>query len=181
MWKRVRDAVDPLDPAHHRQPSLLDEPEPEPEPDVNDEVAALVDRYGLAAVDTALIRIRIAKSGEPIPSAPGRATDPATSQVRKMVNVRRFRRTSYAGRLLNAFAMNDSTHFEATLFVLGEGGSHTQWDGCRRRCSDLVAAGYIAPTGDTRQNPGGSEAEVYDLTPEGAEAWARMVDTGWSC
>jgi len=54
-------------------------------------------------------------------------------------------------------------------------------EGCRRRVSDLHAAGFIVDSGERRTNPGSSdEAIVWEITPAGLRALDYLGATGWS-
>ena len=141
------------------------------------DVEGLIRLHGYNAVEKALGQWKIDHSG-PIKSAPSRDTDPRTSVGERMGDVRRFGRNSYAGRLLNQFAQYPWTDSEATIKVLGEPGPSvpfSKWEGCRRRCSDLRAAGYIADTGQERNS-----RIVWSITLAGELAMDKMEMTGWS-
>jgi hypothetical protein len=135
----------------------------------------LVADHGFDPVEAALGRIKVEMSG-PVPSAPSRPTDPRTSVGSRMSDVRRFSRNSHSARLLTVFGRTAATDAEATVQVMGPpGDSVSAWEGCRRRCSDLRAAGYIEDTGlevDDRV--------VWVITPAGERALNRLSATGWS-
>ena len=68
------------------------------------------------------------------------------------------------------------TDFEAARRVLPPDPEHLRsFDACRRRCSDLRAAGLIEPTGERR-----GVAKIYRITQAGREALARLLSTGFS-
>ena len=80
------------------------------------------------------------------------------------------------------------TDDEATIRVVGASTSPAGYNGCRRRASDLKAAGYIEPKIDPatgkqmeRLNPQSpSEGGICVITAAGKAALARLVSTGWS-
>ena len=88
---------------------------------------------------------------------------------------RRFRSTSRQAKLLVEFSARPMTDFEAARRVLPPDPEHLRsFDACRRRCSDLRAAGYIEDSGERR---GG---RVYRITQAGREALQRLFSTGFS-
>lgn len=116
---------------------------------------------------------------EPVPQVGERLGDPRTSKGKRSQDVRRFSRKSQCGRLLQVFAVGTSTGYtdeEATDLVLrDESPTIGRWEGCRRRCSDLRAAGYLEDAGEER---GGRI--VWKITPQGGAAWRKMIETGWT-
>jgi hypothetical protein len=162
------------------QDSLFDQPAEREL--TRDEVLAidlgdLVTLWGFDAVEAALGRIKIQMAG-PVGAAPARPSDPRTSHAaaRQNIDVRRFSAKSYAGKLLAFFVMvSSATDKQATDHVMGSYAEIARWEGCRRRCSDLRAAGYIKDTG---AEYGGRI--VWEPTPEGRAAFHRMQTTGWS-
>jgi hypothetical protein len=142
------------------------------------DIDALITMHGFNAIEAAVGQWKIDHSG-PIPSAPSRHTDPRTSVGGRMGDVRRFSANSYAGRLLAQFSgAGGLTDSDATIHVLGEPGPgvpFSKWEGCRRRCSDLRAAGYIADTGREHDN-----RIVWSITLAGELALDKMHLTGWS-
>ena len=153
--------------------------EPEPEPIVGD-VADLVHRYGYGAVMSELLLhapLRV------VPSAPARASDPETSEAAgpRSNDVSRFSERSRQGRLLRVFSAEPRTDYEATAAVVGVMSPPSVWDGCRRRCSDLRAAGYLVDSGERRNNAHSPDmAVVWKITRAGEKAIASLDDTGWS-
>jgi hypothetical protein len=114
----------------------------------------------------------------PIRQVGERFDDRRTSKGQRSSDVRRFSKDSYSGRLLRAFAFYPGlTDKEATDEVVGLADSTDigRWEGCRRRCSDLRAAGYIMDTGQERDG-----RIVWEITPLGDRAYRTMLETGWS-
>ncbi len=136
----------------------------------------LIDEFGIDAVMNYLTGT--------VGSAPARTTDPHTSHkaAKTSPDLRRFSGKSQVGRLLASFHHDDQTAMEATYSVVGsEDVGIAKFEGCRRRVSDLVKIGYVAPTGYTRCNPGSSdEAIVWGITTAGLAALKSIGDTGWS-
>jgi hypothetical protein len=123
----------------------------------------------------------------PVPSAPARHTDPETSHAaaKRDQDVGRFSKDSRCAALLRAVRqMGGVTDQEATRAVVGSAVasiSPSRFEGCRRRMSDLRAAGYIADSGVRRKNPGSDdESIVWETTTRGVIALSRLADTGWS-
>lgn len=123
----------------------------------------------------------------PKASAPARNTDPHTSQDAAdrlcTTDVSRFSARSRQARLLEAFRRDDLTDQEATEVVLrGETDvGRSAFDGCRRRCSDLRAAEFLADSGARRKNPGSpDDAVVWTITTRGIVACRQLEATGWS-
>lgn len=121
----------------------------------------------------------------PVTSAPARPTDPDTSHAAQTRNasgdVRRFSIRSRQAKLLAAFSRGDGlTDYEAARMVLGD-DYHTRLEGCRRRCSDLRAAGFLLNTGRRRQNPGSpDESIVWTINHGGYTALRNLQTFGWS-
>ena len=121
----------------------------------------------------------------PVPSAPARASDPVTSHAAAQrvasPDVARFRATSRQAKLIVEFDARPLTDYEAAQRVMSLNAFHTRFEGCRRRCSDLRAAGYLEDTGERRCNPGSpDEAIVWRITPAGKEALRCLLATGFS-
>ena len=90
----------------------------------------------------------------------------------------RFRATSKQAKLLAEFDARPMTDFEAARRVLPPDPEHLRsFDACRRRCSDLRAAGFIENSGEERRIGG---AKVWRITQEGRAALRRLLETGWS-
>jgi hypothetical protein len=141
-----------------------------------DELAGLVTFYGFDAVEAELGRIKIAMSG-PVHAAPARDGDPRTSHAaaKDTPDLRRFGKNSYSGKLLRIFdQQGPMTDHAATTAVLGD-VDVTKFEGCRRRCSDLRAAGYIADSGVEQDG-----RIMWKITKQGEDALYRMVLSGWS-
>lgn len=141
-----------------------------------DELASLVTAYGFDAVEAELGRIKIDMSG-PVPAAPARDGDPRTSHAaaKTTPDVRRFGKDSYSGKLLRIFDQEGPiTDHTATTAVLGD-VDVTKFEGCRRRCSDLRAAGYIEDSGVEEDG-----RIMWKITKQGEDALYRMILSGWS-
>lgn len=145
------------------------------------EVTDLVSRFGFEAV---LHEVEMHQPRRSVPSAPARHTDPETSHLaaKQEPDLSRFRATSRQGKLLLAFSSKKPmTDQEATLRVVGSSPTPSQFDGCRRRCSDLRAVGYLADSGLRANNPGSSdESIVWRISNAGMAAASRLRETGWS-
>lgn len=123
-----------------------------------------------------------AMADRPVRSAPARNTDPATSHAAgpRTPDVRRFSTRSRRAQLLRVFASRPCTAQQAARIVVGD-IAVSALEGCRRRVSDLLAAGYVIDTGRRDRNPGSpDECAVYAVTPAGIEALDRLGATGWS-
>jgi hypothetical protein len=143
-------------------------------------VADLVGRYGYVA---ARAEVELHRPVESVPSAPARHTDPETSHAaaRTEPDVSRFSIRSRQSKLLHVFIGAPRTDHEATARVVGVHAVPSAWDGCRRRCSDLRAAGYLADTGIRRRNPGSNEDSiVWQVTLAGLTAIHELDTSGWS-
>jgi hypothetical protein len=95
-----------------------------------------------------------------------RANDPKTSQQAPG----KAKRMTAMYRLLEVYCTNDVTDEEAVEMMLGRPATLAD-EGKRRRCSDLRALGWIAPTGDTRPNASGRQRIVCQITDAGRDAW----------
>lgn len=118
------------------------------------------------------------------PSNPSRAGDPETSraagQRKREQDVGRFSPTSWKGRLLAETARKPGTAQELALRS-SDAVTVSAVEGARRRVSDLVAAGFVADSGDRRPNPGTTDlAIVWQITPVGRLALDRMLAVGWT-
>lgn len=176
------DEIDRLATAHRLDMTrsvLLDHRDRHPDVtgnELDDSIAQLVDQFGFDRVEAAVGRVKKQMAG-PIPQVGVRDGDQRTAQGHRSADVRRFGRNSHSGRLLALFAGADLTDGEAADLVMSTRRPYTvaQWEGCRRRCSDLREAGYLSDTGTERDG-----RIVWTITPEGRTARARMLDTGWS-
>ena len=150
-------------------------------PEALDEgVADLVERHGYAAVRYELDRHRPVNS---VPSAPARRTDPETSHraAKRDQDVSKFGIKSRQAKLLGVFRAGSWTDQQAAVRVVGAHAAPSAFDGCRRRCSDLRAAGYLCDTGLRRHNPGSDDdSVVWAITISGEKALDRLELTGWS-
>lgn len=162
-------------PTHPSQgPSLFDDGS------LSEVVADLIGRHGYAAVRA---EVELHRPIAAVPSAPARNTDPETSHAasRNDPDVSRFSIRSRQSKLLHVFVGGNKTDHEATARVVGVHAVPSAWDGCRRRCSDLRAAGYLADSGQRRSNPGSNEdAIVWQITLAGLRAIEQLDQTGWS-
>lgn len=143
-------------------------------------VGELVARYGFAAVRA---EVDMHRPPESHPSAPARSTDPETSHAAAKAerDVGRFSERSRQARLLRVFSAGPRTDAQATIRVVGAAAPPSAWDGCRRRCSDLRAAGYLSDSGKRARNVGSNEdAIVWQITYAGRAAIDSLDATGWS-
>ena len=160
-----------------------------------DALIDLVEKYGALEVKGATMRLfpdtpSSATPAPPVTFVGARSTDPVTSHMaanrRATSDVGRFSMRSRMAEMLQVFWLMEfvgRTATEATLQVFGQRTTFIpgRWEGVRRRCSDLLAAGFIKDTGRIRPNPGTTDmATVYAITPEGKAAHKRLQDTGWS-
>lgn len=116
-------------------------------------------------------------------SAPARWTDPDTSHqaARREQDVGHFSAKSRQAKLLALFAMRDLTDQGATIHLVGSHAAPSAFDGCRRRCSDLRAAGLLYDTGRRRKNAGSDdESIVWAISEAGRRALESLEQTGWS-
>jgi hypothetical protein len=139
----------------------------------------LIETFGYDDIEASVGRWKI-EHGGPIGSAPARHEDPRTSQAQgeKMADVRRFSDKSNSGRLLREFFVSGElglTDHKATAIVVGEDAPVTRFEGCRRRCSDLRAAGFIE---DSHREEDGRI--VWTITASGSLAFANMRRTGYT-
>lgn len=121
------------------------------------------------------------------PSTPSRVSDPDTSiesgDRNKTGDVGRFSARSRQAILLREFRDTHAglTAYQAALVVMGDAAPVTRLEGCRRRVSDLRAAGYIEDSGERRQNVGSPDAAiVWKITLSGSLALDALDATGWS-
>jgi len=101
-----------------------------------------------------------------------RTTDPSTSRQAPP----KHRRNAMIWTMLEVYTLNDVTDEEAVELALGRPATLAD-EGLRRRCSDLRALGYIAPTGDTRPNASGKQRIVCAVTDLGLDAWKEHNET----
>lgn len=143
----------------------------------------LADDYGIAGVRSA---VEILWGPAPQPSTPARLDDRSTSQRAAMRyqrrDVARFRFGSIMGQVLAEFYWGRFTALEAARHAVGYPAcSPHQVETARKRVSDLVRAGYLADSGERRQNEGSpDEATVWALTSKGRQALIRLTHDGWS-
>jgi len=143
-----------------------------------EEVADLVHRYGYEPVAT-----EVAMHAPPVPSAPARHTDPATSHAAgpRSGDVRRFSARSRQAKLLNLFLGKQWTAQRCAIAVVGIDAPISALEGCRRRISDLVAAGFIADSGQREKNSGSHDDSIlWQITLSGMQAIKNLDRTGWS-
>lgn len=144
-------------------------------------VADLVALHGWRAVNRAVAAQR--PSPRSARSAPARSTDPETSHLaaRHDPDVSRFSDRSRQAKLLMVFGGQPMTDQQAAIRVVGGQAAPSAFEGCRRRCSDLRAAGYLADSGRRHLNMGSSEAAiVWQITIAGRAAITNLGTTGWS-
>lgn len=148
--------------------------------DLDTVIADLVNQYGYETVLASVTRWAPARK---VPSAPARSTDPETSHyaAKQEQDVGRFSGRSRQARLLAVFATQPLTDQQATVRVIGAAAVPSAFDGCRRRCSDLRAASYLADSGRRRKNPGSDDDSiVWQITIAGKQALDRLDRYGWS-
>jgi len=148
--------------------------------DLRSRIALLIEDYGY---DDVVVELRYFRPGEVHASSPARGTDPETSQMsaKRMQDVGRFSAKSRQAKLLDLFQMRDLTDQQATIHLVGSHAAPSAFDGCRRRCSDLRAAGYLFDTGRRRKNAGSDDLSIiWGITDEGKRALRSLDDTGWS-
>ena len=120
-------------------------------------------------------------SSDPVPSAPARSSDPETSHAASETepDLRRFSDRSRQAHLLRLLAVEPLTAQGAAVRITQ--GTVSGVEGCRRRVSDLLAAGYLSDSGTRACNPGSAdESIVWQVTDEGRRAIDRLDETGWS-
>lgn len=158
-----------------------------------DSLIDLEQQYGRTEVKAALHRLfpdplPDPTTAPPVPAHGARNSDPDTShdaaEARHTRDVGRFSMRSRQAELLRMFSRHPYvglTAQEATAKVLGDQYRPSQWEGTRRRCSDLVSAGLVEQSAYRKINPGGTErAIVLRITELGKAAWKHLEDTGWS-
>jgi len=158
-------------------PTLFDDEQP---PSLEDVVRELIRQHGFELV---VKTVRYLTPITPQPAAPARWTDPDTSHgaARQHPDVSRFGDASRKAKMLRSFAVGPMTQQEAAVRVVGGMAAPSAFDGCRRRASDLAAAGYIVDTGGRRANRGSrSDSIIWQVTEAGWHALERLDDTGWS-
>lgn len=140
----------------------------------------LIHDYGYDAV---ALEVRRLTPTTVAASAPARHSDPDTSQMaaKQERDVGRFSIGSRQARLLIEIAERPGTDQQVTSRVIATNAPPSQFDGARRRMSDLRAVGYICDSGRRRKNPGSDDlAIVWEITEAGSRAKARLIATGWS-
>jgi len=98
-----------------------------------------------------------------------RTTDPETSRQAPA----RGKRMTQTYRMLGVYCLNDVTDEEAVEILLGHPIT-IEDEGLRRRCSDLRALGWIAPTGEARYSGRGRTRIVCAITDAGRDAWMEL-------
>jgi len=152
----------------------------DPDQPLIETVADLVDRYGFKAV---LYEVERHTPLAAVGSAPARRGDPETSHLaaKRDPDLSKFRSSSRKAKLLGVFRAGDFTAQQAAGRVVGYSATPSAFDGCRRRTSDLVAAGMIFDSGRRRKNPGSDEESiVWTITLVGEQALDCLEATGWS-
>lgn len=152
----------------------------DPQPPLIDTLRELIQTYGYNEVRHELILLSPVQA---VPSAPARSTDPTTSHEAgpRSHDVSRFGAKSRQAKLLAVFATQPLTDQQATVRVVGASAVPSAFDGCRRRCSDLRAAGYVVDSGRRRKNPGSDDfSVVWEITLAGMDAIRSLDRFGWS-
>lgn len=98
-----------------------------------------------------------------------RSTDTTTSKQAPAAT----KRLKIMHQLLDVYMLNDVTDEEAVELLLGHPATLAD-EGKRRRCSDLRALGWIAPTGETRPNASGRQRIICAITDAGHDAWMEL-------
>lgn len=144
----------------------------------------LADMYGPEVVVTEVTRLLGPVT--PSPTNRGPQTARAAGVRRRQQDLAQFSSRSLPGRLMGAFkrasvnAVGLTAH-EAARSILSVSTHHTQFEGCRRRVSDLVKVGYLTDSGERRSNSGASDpAIVWRITPLGVSAVESLIGTGWA-
>jgi hypothetical protein len=148
--------------------------------DLRGRIELLIEDYGYEALRT---EIGYFAPGRSVGSAPARSTDPETSHfaAKRSIDVGRFSAKSRQAKLLDLFQMRDLTDQQATIHLVGSHAAPSAFDGCRRRCSDLRAAGLLYDTGRRRKNAGSDDDSIiWGITDAGKRALRSLDDTGWS-
>jgi hypothetical protein len=159
--------------------SLFDDPDDAEDVFLAD-LRAAIGRLGYAEV------ARIVRSFAPThiqASAPARPTDPETSHLasKRSIDIGRFSAKSRQAKLLQIFSMRDLTDQQATIHLVGSHAAPSAFDGCRRRCSDLRAVGYLYDTGRRRKNAGSDDLSIiWGISQAGLRALELIDTTGWS-
>ena len=147
------------------QPNLFGFPEPEREPTM---ICPTCQGHGIISAT----------------AATSRTTDPTTSTEagrHHEEDVRRFSRKSRQAKMLDCLHGRAMTAQEAAVCVIGADAPISALEGCRRRVSDLLRAGFIEDSGARRQNPGSpDESIVWCVTDAGHTALTLIRLTGWS-
>ena len=122
---------------------------------------------------------------EEVASHTFRSYDPETSVAagkrHEHQDVGRFSARSQKASLLIKFDQGvRMTAQEIAVAVTGQ-SEVSIIEGCRRRCSDLFAAGYIKDTGERRANAGSpADSIVWEISGLGQSALAHLLETGWT-
>lgn len=148
--------------------------------DLRARIALLIEDYGY---DELVAEVRYFRPGISVPSAPARGTDPETSHMaaKRSQDVGRFSSKSRQAKLLDLFQMRDLTDQQATIHLVGSHAAPSAFDGCRRRCSDLRAAGLLMDSGRRRKNAGSDDDSIiWTITLAGKRAIESLNETGWS-
>jgi hypothetical protein len=152
-----------------------------------DETSLVTDLEALIALhgyNRVALEVRRQAPGRVVPTAPARGTDPETShraaRARHRSDVGRFSKDSQLARLLAVLSTGDFTDQQAAARVVGN-AVPSAFESCRRRMSDLRAAGYATDSGRRRKNPGSSdEAIIWTITRPGRLALKALDAKGWS-
>lgn len=149
-------------------------------PSLYERLDDLVAEFGYEAVVVELRRFTPAIEAA---SAPARWGDPETSHAaaKRDQDVSRFSAKSRQAKLLQLFLLRDLTDQGATISLVGSHAAPSAFDGCRRRMSDLRAAGYLCDSGRRRKSPGSdADSIIWTLTNAGRAALDSLEVSGWS-
>lgn len=136
---------------------------------ISETVALLIEQHGYNAV---ALEVRRQAPGRVVPTSPARG--------RHRGEIGRFSKDSQLARLLAVLSTGDFTDQQAAARVVGN-AVPSAFESCRRRMSDLRAAGYVTDGGRRRKNPGSSdEAIIWTITRQGRLALKALDAKGWS-
>jgi hypothetical protein len=173
------------------QDTLFDPPLPSPpsdhpwemdqqQRDLLSTIAGLIDDWGWDLIHHYITYLQ---PGRIVGSSPARWTDPETSHLaaKREQDVGRFSDKSRQAKLLRQFASGAMTDQQAAIRVVGAHAAISAFDGCRRRCSDLRAAGYLFDSGRRRHNTGSSDESImWVISASGLAALDALDENGWS-
>lgn len=121
-----------------------------------------------------------------VPTIPARAGDPGTSQSaadrHRSVDAGRFGPKSIKAKVLGLYRFSRWTAMEAGNRVAEQatsGNPAVIAETARKRVSELVRAGFLAESGDFRNNDGSPDlATVWEITSAGTQALVNLETHG---